>query len=390
MASTSVAPSITRRSPGRALWMTIPMLLWAMLMFSRIFTLPGAAPKLAATVALLFATGLFYATLWTGKTHRWRRIFFVTLGFLFPVGFVWELISLRGSMSISMEQMLTGNTPFCFLAIPMMILPAALTRTVIFPGSILPTESNPHSIAVMVALWFAATLILGKGWCAYGCFFGGIEEGFSALPRKARIRKIDRRWLWAPWAVLSAVVLLSAALFEPVYCSWLCPFKAVTEYPAVRSLETAIQAGIFLALFAALVVVLPFLTRRRTQCSFFCPFGAFQSLFNKVSAVDLRIDKSKCKECLSCRQACPTLSMGEDSLAQGAPGITCMKCGACVDACARQAVFWHIKGTPVGSRPETARLLYLYGAWAFAIMFGGGIIANSLDKVFAFVLGRFA
>jgi ferredoxin-type protein NapH len=39
-----------------------------------------------------------------------------------------------------------------------------------------------------------------------------------------------------------------------------------------------IQNGIFVVLFAALVVVLPLLTKKRTQCSFFCPFGAFQSI----------------------------------------------------------------------------------------------------------------
>jgi len=31
----------------------------------------------------------------------------------------------------------------------------------------------------MIGLWFAGALVLGKGWCAYGCFFGGIEEGFA-------------------------------------------------------------------------------------------------------------------------------------------------------------------------------------------------------------------
>ena len=41
---------------------------------------------------------------------------------------------------------------------------------------------------------------------------------------------------------------------------WLCPFKAVTEFPQVRCTQTAIQFGVFIALFLGLVVVLPFLT----------------------------------------------------------------------------------------------------------------------------------
>jgi hypothetical protein len=47
---------------------------------------------------------------------------------------------------------------------------------------------------------------------------------------------------------------------------------------------------------------------------------------------------------------------------------------------------WHIKGTPVGVKPERARLLYLYAAWTFASMFGGSIIANSLEKLIGLIV----
>ena len=263
-----------KRSVARSLLLTLPILLWALLMFSRSFQLPGNAPRIAGLATLLFMVTLFFLMMRTRGTYRWRRIFFVTLGLLFPVGFIWDLVALRGSMSIPIERMLSGDTPFCFLAIPMLIVPAALARTVIFPGSILPTASNPHAVASMIGLWLAATLLLGKGWCAFGCFFGGIEEGFAAVPRKARLRNIPPRWRWGPWAVLAAMVLLSAATFEPTYCMWLCPFKAVTEFPEVRSAETAVQFAIFGSLFGGLVIALPLLTRLRTQCTFLCPFGA--------------------------------------------------------------------------------------------------------------------
>jgi ferredoxin len=63
-----------------------------------------------------------------------------------------------------------------------------------------------------------------------------------------------------------------------------------------------------------------------------------------------------------------------------------MRCGACVDVCRKDAAVWHIKGTPVGVEPERARLLYLYAAWIFASMFGGSIIANSLQKLIGLVV----
>jgi ferredoxin len=370
-----------RRGIGKSLLLTFPMLLWSLLMFSRTLALPGAARRIAALATLALMVTLFFLMVRRQETYRWRRVFFVALGFLFPLGFIYELLALRGSMSIPVEQMLAGNTPFCFLAIPMMILPAALTRTIIFPGSILPTASNPHAIALMVALWLGATLVLGKGWCAYGCFFGGLEEGFAAIARKARLRKISPRWRLVPWAVLAAIVLLSAAMFEPTYCAWLCPFKAVTEFPEVNSLETAVQTGIFLTLFLGLVVVLPVLTKKRTQCAFFCPFGAFQSLFNKINVFDIRVDRTNCGDCVSCQRSCPILALDKHSVQTGRTLLSCMRCGACVDVCHKDAAVWHIKGAGVNSAPERARLMYLYAAWAFAVMFGGSIIANSLEKV---------
>lgn len=374
------------RSVRKSLLLTAPILLWSLLMFSRTLMEPGRAPKLAAGLTLVFMVALFFQMMRTLETNRWRRYFFVALGFLFPVGFVWRLIEARGSMSISVEKMISGDTPFCFLAIPMMILPAVLSKTVIFPGSILPTASNGAAIASMVALWMGATLVLGKGWCSYGCFFGGIEEGFAAIPKKPRIKKLDTRWRWMPWAVLAVIVLLSAAIVEPVYCTWLCPFKAVTEYLQVRSFETALQMGIFVALFLGLVVVLPVLTKKRTQCSFLCPFGAFQSIFNKTGIFEVRIDQSKCTPCVLCEKSCPTLSINPEAVNAGKPLLSCMKCGACVDACPRDAAVWHIKGTEVGASRERARLLHLYSAWAFAVMFGGSIIAGTLEKLFGLVV----
>jgi ferredoxin-type protein NapH len=376
------AKAAPRRGMWRSLLLTLPMLLWSLVMFARLFQAPAAATKIAGLLSLVFMVTLFFMMVRTNGTYRWRRTFFVALGFLFPIGFIYELIAVRGSMSIPIERMLSGDTPFCFLTIPMMIVPAALFRTIIFPGSILPTASNPHAVAAMIGLWLAATLVLGKGFCAYGCFFGGIEEGFSTVLGKARIKNINPRWRLMPWAVLGAVVLLSAALFEPVYCTWLCPFKAVTEFAQMTSAETIFQAGIFFSLFAGLVVVLPILTKRRTQCAFLCPFGAFQSLFNKLSVFEVRINREKCGAgCNVCQRDCPTMAIDKASIADGRTLLSCMRCGACVDSCPKQAAVWHIRGTEVAVEPERARLMHLYAAWAFATMFGGSIIAGALEKI---------
>lgn len=376
--STDAAP----RSLGRSLLLTLPIILWTLLMFSSSFRQPNRAVQIAAVITSIFMIALFFMMMRTSSTYRWRRWFFVALGILFPVGFIHTVMVIRGTMGIPIEEMIAGRTPFCYLPIPLLILPAAFTNSVVFPGSILPGGGMSGSgMAAMAGIWLAMTLVLGKGWCSYACFFGGIEEGMASLPLRAKLRKIDPRWRYGPWAVLLAMVLLSLALFEPAYCMWLCPFKAVSEYVAARNSVGMLQNGIFVALFAGLVIALPLLTKKRTQCAFFCPFGAFQSIFNKTSVFEVKIDPARCSPCVLCKTACPTMSLTEDSIVRGETLMSCMKCGACVDVCPKEAAVWHVKGTELAANPERARLLFLYAAWGMAVMFGGTIIAEGLATI---------
>jgi ferredoxin-type protein NapH len=381
MASNAV-PAREPRGVGRSILLTLPIAIWSLLMFHGWYRQPNRSQQIAGLVTMVFVVVLFFMMMRTRSTYRWRRWFFVAMGLLFPIGFIHEVMVMRGTMGIPIEEMIAGRTPFCFIPIPLLILPAALTKTVVFPGSILPNGGmSGGGMAAMAGIWLAITIVVGKGWCSYACFFGGIEEGMAAVPAKATVRKIDSRWRYGPWAVLLVMVLLSLALFEPAYCMWLCPFKAVSEYVAARNTVGMVQNGIFVVLFVALVIALPLLTKKRTQCAFFCPFGAFQSLFNKTSVFDVKIDRARCTPCVLCQKSCPTMALNDESIAKGETLMSCMKCGACVDACPKDAAVWHIRGTEVAVKPERARLMFLYAAWAMAVMFGGSIIAQGLATI---------
>lgn len=370
------------RSMGRSVFLTLPIALWSLLMFSASYRQPNRSVQTASIITSVFMVALFFMMMRTWSTYRWRRWFFVALGLLFPVGFIHNVMVMRGTMGIPIEEMIAGRTPFCYLPIPLLILPAALTKMLVFPGSILPGGGmSGGGMAAMAGLWLAITIVVGKGWCSYACFFGGIEEGMASLPARAQVKKIDPRWRYGPWAVLLAMVLLSLALFEPAYCLWLCPFKAVSEYVAARNTVGMLQNGIFVVLFGGLVIALPLLTKKRTQCAFFCPFGAFQSIFNKTSVFDVKIDRERCTPCVLCQKSCPTMSLTKESIKKGETLMSCMKCGACVDVCPKDAAVWHIRGTEVAVKPERARLMFLYAAWAMAIMFGGSIIAQGLATI---------
>ncbi len=367
-----------RRSRLRAILLTVPMFLLTFLM------LAGGPPPHEAgrlvpfLITFALVNVLFYKMLRTGRTERYRAILFIAMAVAFVLTFIPNLVETRGSMMVSRGDMIEGRTPFCHMVIPMTIIPAVLTRTIVFPGHLL---GGFAPIAGMIILWLAASLALGRGFCAWGCFFGGIEDGFSRLLRRARIRKIPRIWSYLPYAILLTIVLTSAAAMSPTYCMWLCPFKSVTEFEQVTSTRTVVQAGICFSLFGALVVALPILTRKRTQCGLFCPFGAFQSFTNHVNPFEVKVDRTACTDCRRCLKACPTFSIDEESVQRSSARISCCKCGACVDACPEGAAVFHIRGTNLRASPERARLLFIYPAFLFLATMSGGMIQAAIHRL---------
>jgi Fe-S-cluster-containing hydrogenase component 2 len=372
-------PGKKKRSVGKAILATLPIfLLMAMMLMGQGRLPTDPLRSIPLLVTFVFTIALFFLMAWTGRTDRYRAIFFVTMAVGFVITFISNLVEVRGSMALSAANMARGETPFCHMVIPMTIIPAALTRTIIFPGKILGGFAD---ISTMIVLWIGASLALGRGFCSWGCFFGGLEDGFSRLRKKPAIRHIPKKWTYLPYGVLIAIVVISALTLAPTYCEWLCPFKTVSEFAAVTSFKVLVQTIIFVSLFAGLVVVLPILTRRRTQCGLFCPMGAFQSFTNKVNAFDVRVEKEKCTDCKRCEAVCPTFSLDSDSVSRGTTRISCTKCGKCVDACPNGALSYHIKGTQVAGNSGRARMFFLYPGFIFLAVFGSGMIQGALYRL---------
>jgi ferredoxin-type protein NapH len=373
------------KGPGtfKILLLCLPMMLIAFLLLS------GGKPPgeplqlLAFWMVFVFINGIFFLMMKTGETDRWRSILFVTYAACFVVSFITNLIAESGAMAFTEANRMEGLLPFCHMVIPMTLIPAALTKTIIFPGTIIGTKT---AIASMLVLWTGSSLAIGRGFCSWVCFFGGMDEGFSRVFKKPRIQNIHPKWTYLPHAILLLIVLASTVTLAPFYCQWLCPFKTVTEYAEITSVKTAVQALIFVSLFIALVMILPALSQRRIQCSLFCPMGAFQSFTNKINVFDVRVDLDQCIKCRKCISVCPTFSITEENLAEGKTGMTCMKCGKCIDVCRQKAIFYHIKGTPLTKeKVEINRSLFLYPAFIFLATLSGGTIQDAMVKIIKLV-----
>jgi len=368
-----------KKSFGKSLLYTLPMfLITFMFMTGGRPNFADPASALAVVSAFLLVNVLYFFMHYTGKTDRYRAVLFIVFALSLSFTLIRNMIEMRSSMSFSQADILECKIPFCHLVIPMMILPAAFTKSIIFPGSIIGGFAN---ISSMVVLWLVATVVLGRGFCSWGCFYGGWDDGFSRIRKKPVINKISDIWKWMPFAVLIIISLTAALTLVPTYCDWICPFKAVTEFEQVTSVESAAKAGVFLTLFGGLVVILPVMTRKRTQCSFLCPLGAVNTLSNKITPFTLKIDKNTCSECFKCVEVCPLFALTPEDIKAGNVSIFCSKCGKCVDVCSRKAIHYGIKGIPPGTMKNFSRNLFLFVSFLFMAVFSAGSIISSLQNL---------
>ena len=90
-------------------------------------------------------------------------------------------------------------------------------------------------------------------------------------------------------------------------------------------------------------VVLTSMAVFRPFCKYLCPLGAFYALFNRVSAVRLKVDGEKCVRCGACARVC---DMAVNPAAT--PNHPeCIRCGQCVRCCPHEAIGFTFASKPV-------------------------------------------
>lgn len=364
--------------------LTLPLLALTALIYLRTALPAGSAEYAAAALLWLIFNAAFVLMAHTGRTDRWRAPVFSLYAALFAASYLLGRADVAALPGVNADFMCRESLPLCHIAAFYNIVPAALKGTVIWPGVV---SGISTSVVSIMLVWLGASLVLGRGWCSWICFFGGFDDFFSRLLPRAVIQRTPP-WLTSlPLAVLIFTFLLSTALMFPVYCIATCAFKVVTEIPAGSSPGEIVRIAIYTSVFISMVIVLPLLLKRRAQCSFLCPIGALQGGFSRVSPFDIKVDRSVCVDCGACVKACPVLAMTPESRAAGSPGANCTRCGKCLDNCPASAIHYHVKGTPEGSHPELARILFLYPAFLIMAYFVSSTCVQVTARLLRFLWG---
>lgn len=368
-----------------------------------------AAILYALFLMFLFVRMTFAENKKMGSGVIYRRIFQTVFAVGFCIAFIADPIAERGSMSITNEAMSNSELPFCHIAIPQVLVPLLVTKNIIFPARI---SGHYASVASMILIWLVCTLTVGRGWCSWICFYGGWEEGFSHVAKKPRIKLLpkNKELREFHFGFMFFIILASLCELACIYCEWFCPFKLVTEFSPVNSIPSLIATIMFVGLFIGLVIVLPILTKKRTQCSSLCPFGAFASLTDRFSIFQMKIDSDKCSGCMKCASTCPFSAIDIKTIQEkkGHPEITCAKCGECVSVCPNKAISYEFRfnmkksGCSCGHHknpPKTAAgrvlqqllhpaNLFRFAAFSFAVIMSSDFMIKSLNLIAGLFGGR--
>ena len=361
--------------------------------------------SIASIVYALFLMFLFVRMTFSehkkmGSGVIYRRIFQTVFAVGFCIAFISDLYSERGSMAITTQALSNSELPFCHIAIPQVLVPLLVTKNIIFPARI---AGHYAAVSSMILIWLVCTLTLGRGWCSWICFYGGWEEGFSHVAKKQRLKLLpkNKELREFHFGFLFFIILASLCELACIYCEWFCPFKLVTEFSPIDSIPSLIATVMFIGLFLGLVVVLPILTKKRTQCSTLCPFGAFASLTDRFSLFQMKIDTTKCTGCMKCASTCPFSAIDIKTIQdkKGHPELTCAKCGECVAACPQKAISYSLRFSKNTcgcghnqAKPKTAAgrifqellhpaQLFRFAAFTFAVIMSSDFMIKSLNLV---------
>ncbi len=307
-------------------------------------------------------TAFFIA--YTGRVSFYRRIFFAGLALSFLVHFKSALLSAAFVPSCMKD------APFCHIA----IAPSFFNYLYQQYLALMSGDWKLWGPLTLAFLWLFFTLVIGRAWCSWACFYGGIDDSLSALPRKALIRSILPAGAFRdfPAALLIFLLLVSLAYMLPVYCLWLCPLKMTAAFlePDDASIRR-VQLGLMLFALAMLLAG-PLLTRKRTFCSFLCPFGAWQAFWGRLNPFRISVEKAACSGCSACAEACPMYAIrtGEG----GKPEITayCNLCGECLPACPTKALRYSVPGAVAEESAGVLRFLSPEKCFVFSALVTGG------------------
>lgn len=187
-------------------------------------------------------------------------------------------------------------------------------------------------------------VMLGRFVCGFLCPFGWFQDLLHKLPTPKFSTKKLKALTYLKYIIMIVVVWLlgvfivdETGMSMPYFCKYICPqgiLEGALPISLVRpSMRTAFGSLFNLKLATLIVVTILSILMYRPFCKWICPLGAFYSLFNKLSFMQLNVSNT-CIGCGKCEKICPM----DVSIYKGERERECIRCGDCIEACPVDAI----------------------------------------------------
>ena len=159
---------------------------------------------------------------------------------------------------------------------------------------------------ILTAMILITIIFFGPFYCGYICPFGGLQEILSELCKKLRIRiseKLDRHTRYIKYVLLCVSLILFWVTGKMLFLQW-SPMQFIFSGHSSPLMLLCISTVLILCIFFF-----------RFWCRYFCPAGAFFTLFNKISLFERILPRRVYNRC--------------DLGVEGHFDIDCLKCNRC-------------------------------------------------------------
>ena len=236
------------------------------------------------------------------KARRISQVFGLVLGFL-------------GATGIGMTHLIFPGLHCYACPWAVTICPIGLAQNLAIFGTV-----PYYWIGMIVAYGLAA----GRGFCGWFCPFGTLNDLLSF--RKVKTINVIS---YSKYVVLVGTIIAAWAFTDTMFCK-LCPVASIeASIPYLIMGVSNVNQPFLVHMGTLAFTLIGMLLISRFWCRYLCPMGALFSLFNRVSLLKLKLDKTKCKGCGACASVCP---MGLEPHYQH-DNHNCIKCGRCADSC---------------------------------------------------------
>lgn len=222
------------------------------------------------------------------------------------------------------------------------------------------SESKTKAPTYVLGIILLYCITLGRTICGYLCPAGFLQELLYKIKTpKLKKSKVTRVLSYFKYVLLFVLVIAIPLIYGlqshnvpvPAFCKYICPvgtFEGAGFLLAVPSNSGlfGMLGSLFTWKFILLIIfIVASIFIFRFFCRFFCPLGALYGLFNKLSILGIKVDKSKCTNCHACVNYCKmdVKEVGDHE---------CINCGECRSVCHCNAISWKTIGALIKKEEE--------------------------------------